>query len=355
MNWDCTILIPAYNPPDTFGDYLRQLRGAGLDRILIVDDGSRKERQRLFEEAEQIGCVVLHHDGNQGKGAALKTGFAYYQTHFQGSCDGIITVNSDGSNLPEDVLRIAEALHNEQKMDTYGLVLGTRDFSSPNISRARRWGNKITGVIYKALTGISVKDVLTGFRGIPDMRIGECAGMLGNGYEYETSMMLDCEHAGYLEVPVETSLPEKTAEKHYRPVRDTTRIYVALFRKFLLFTMTSLFVSALDIFLFWLLTEYCIKNIRYPLVWGTVIARVISAAINYLINRYLVFQSNEDRRKSASMFVALSIVQCILSAGLVQALEYFSSQDPVLLKVIVDVGLIFFSYFVQHRLIFKKK
>lgn len=355
MKCNCAVLIPAYNPPDSFPDYLRQLCQAGLARIMIVDDGSGEDRKKIFQEAERIGCVVLHHQENKGKGAALKTGFSYYQEHWQGSCDGIVTVNSDGSNLPEDVLRIGEALHNGQRMGFYGLVLGARDFSSPHISRSRRNGNKITCLIYKALTGISVKDALTGLRGIPDMRIPECIGLWGSGYEYEASMLLECGHAGYLEVSVETPPPGQETETHYRPVRDTVRIYLAFFRRFLMFSMTSVSVSLLDIFLFWLLTEYCLKGISYPLAWGTVIARVISAAVNYLINRYLVFQSNEDGRRSAGMFVVLSTVQCLLSAGLVQALEYISSGEPVLLKVIVDVGLFFLSYFVQNRWIFKKE
>lgn len=355
MRRNCTILIPAYNPPDSLCDYLRQLRRAGFERILVVDDGSREDRQEIFREAEQDGCIVLHHRENKGKGAALKTGFSYYQEHWQGTCDGIITVNSDGSDRLEDVLRIGETLYNSHRMGSYGLVLGARDFSGPGITRARRNGNKITCLIYRLLTGISVKDALTGLRGIPDMRIPECLRMWGSGYEYEASMLLDCGYAGYLEVSVETPVPNPEAETHYRPVRDTVRIYVALFRRFLMFSMTSVSVSLLDIFLFWMLTEYCLKNISYPLAWGTVIARVISASVNYLINRYLVFESGGDGRKSAGMFAVLSVVQCLLSAGLVQSLEYVTSGEPVLLKVIVDVGLFFFNYFVQNRWIFKKK
>lgn len=354
MRQNCVILIPALNPPESFLLYLEQLGKCGFEHIIVVDDGSGAEKRRLFEQAEKLGCVVLRHERNRGKGAALKTGFAYYLEHFQGNCDGVVTVNSDGSDVVEDVQKIAQALHEEQAAGKNVLVLGARDFSGDNVSRAERWRNRIGRGAYRFLLGIQVQDTLTGLRGVPDAMIPECVTLPGDGYEYETSKLIQCEASGYREVPVQTPAVKRDEKVHYR-VKDMLQIYFVIFRKFLRFVMISLFVSALDIFLFWLLTEYFLTGIAYPIVWGTVIARGISASINYVMNRYLVFRSNEDQRKSASMFLALTVVQGSLSALFVQLLEVLSSADPVVLKVIVDVGLFFVSYKVQHGVIFKKE
>lgn len=137
-------------------------------------------------------------------------------------------------------------------------------------------------------------------------------------------------------------------------IRAMLRTYRELLGRFLRFSMVSAFVSVLDIVLFWLLTEYCLSGIPWPIIWGTVIARGISASINYVMNRQLVFKSNEDRRKSAGMFVALTVVQGTLSALGVHILEILTSGDPVVLKVVVDVALFFLSYKVQQRFIFSQ-
>ena len=125
--------------------------------------------------------------------------------------------------------------------------------------------------------------------------------------------------------------------------------------EFLRFAMVSIGVSIFDIFLYWLFAEFVFPEIAYPLIWSTVLARVISAAVNYVINRQLVFHSNEDRRKSAMQFVVLSIVQCGLSAVLVHGVEAIASWDKVVIKVIVDTLLFFANYIIQKKFIFTRK
>ena len=78
MGRDSVILIPAYNPPDNMISYLEDLRKNGFTRIVIVDDGSREDRQHVFKEALKMGFTILHHDKNSGKGCALRSGFEYY-------------------------------------------------------------------------------------------------------------------------------------------------------------------------------------------------------------------------------------------------------------------------------------
>lgn len=354
MKWNCVILIPALNPPDSFAVFLEELQKHGFEDIIVVDDGSREEKQPLFRRAEQIGCRVLHHQRRRGKGAALKTGLACYQQFFQGDRDGVVTVGTGGKHPVEDVERIALALREERRENSAALILGTRDFAAEEMPRSRRRRNGAYRLAYRFLLGIQIQDTLTGLRGIPDRSVADCLGAPGNGYEYETSMLLVCETAGYREVAVKTMAGDPAREHPYRTV-DTLRVSLVILRKFLMFTMVSIGVSVFDIFLFWLFAEHFLTNIPYTIVWSTIIARVISASVNYVINRRLVFQSNEDRRKSAGQFIVLSIVQCLLSAGLVQLLELLTGGDAVLLKVIVDTLLFFANYKVQHTFIFHNK
>ena len=92
MGRECVILIPAYDPPDNMIPYLEELRQNGFTRIVIVDDGSRQERQGVFQKALKMGYTILHHDQNMGKGCALRSGFEYYMEKCHGRYDGVIIV-----------------------------------------------------------------------------------------------------------------------------------------------------------------------------------------------------------------------------------------------------------------------
>ena len=52
---------------------LQTLQESGIERIVVVDDGSGNEYRNLFEQAKQLGAIVLTHAVNLGKGRALKT------------------------------------------------------------------------------------------------------------------------------------------------------------------------------------------------------------------------------------------------------------------------------------------
>jgi glycosyltransferase involved in cell wall biosynthesis len=75
-----SVVIPVYNERNTIHEILRQVRAVGLKtQIILVDDcstdGTRDILRRLAEE--QTDLTVVFHERNQGKGAALRTGFQH--------------------------------------------------------------------------------------------------------------------------------------------------------------------------------------------------------------------------------------------------------------------------------------
>ena len=77
-----SIIIPCYNEVRTIRAIVDAVRAArlptGLEReLLIVDDCSRDgTRELLTTEIAPLVDRIIHHETNQGKGAALRTGFA---------------------------------------------------------------------------------------------------------------------------------------------------------------------------------------------------------------------------------------------------------------------------------------
>ena len=157
------LLIPAYKPDDRLPPYVAALKEAGVGKIVIVDDGSGESFQPLFQQIPQDDVtVILSYTPNGGKGHALKTGMQYLLDHCPEQ-KYIITADSDGQHTVTDVLRMVEALHENDE----GLLLGSRDFSrnNKNVPARSRFGNRTTTVVFKLFYGQWVEDTQTGLRG----------------------------------------------------------------------------------------------------------------------------------------------------------------------------------------------
>jgi glycosyltransferase involved in cell wall biosynthesis len=72
-----SVIMPVFNEEATIEEILQQVRAVGLaDEIIIVDDGSTDRTRELLKVQEsQPGTIVIYHDRNQGKGAAVRSGF----------------------------------------------------------------------------------------------------------------------------------------------------------------------------------------------------------------------------------------------------------------------------------------
>jgi glycosyltransferase involved in cell wall biosynthesis len=76
-----SVIIPCYNEVETLEDVLERVIDVGIaNEIVIVDDGSTDGTRDVLRdiEAQALPNVrVIYHERNQGKGAALITGFSY--------------------------------------------------------------------------------------------------------------------------------------------------------------------------------------------------------------------------------------------------------------------------------------
>ena len=192
--------------------------------VVVVDDGSARGRE-AFDVVRGDVDAVLVHEVNRGKGAALRTAFAWVREHLPHAA-GVVTVDGDGQHDPEDVRRVAEAL---AEGPAEGLVLGVRTFAG-NVPFRSKLGNFWTRGLFRLLTGLAVSDTQTGLRGIPSALLPRLLVIPGDRYEYEIRMLADARRhpAPPREVPVRTIYLDGNAASHYRPLRDTFRTQLAL-------------------------------------------------------------------------------------------------------------------------------
>ena len=96
-------------------------------------------------------------------------------------------------------------------------------------------------------------------------------------------------------------------------------------------------------------------EIEYYILTATVGARIVSSVFNFLVNRKVVFRSDDNIIKTAVKYYCLCIVQMLASALLVTVLCSIIPFAETILKIIVDIVLFFISYHIQQRWIFGKK
>ncbi len=73
-----SVVIPVYNERKTLHEIFRQVRAVPITKqIIVVDDCSTDGTREILKEIEQhdSDLTVIYHVINQGKGAALRSGF----------------------------------------------------------------------------------------------------------------------------------------------------------------------------------------------------------------------------------------------------------------------------------------
>lgn len=111
-----SVLIPAYNEIKSIDIIIAKIQAVALDKeIIIVDDGSTDgTRERLATYASVPNVRVIHHEKNQGKGAAIRTAIS----HIRG--DIAIVQDADLEYEPQDYLKLVPVITEEGEKVVYG-------------------------------------------------------------------------------------------------------------------------------------------------------------------------------------------------------------------------------------------
>lgn len=352
---NAVILIPSLEPDQRLPVYAASLLERGFSHLVIVDDGSSQEYQPIFNQlAAMNGVTVLHHQVNRGKGAGLKTGYAYIQQHMPEAI-GVITADADGQHTVEDCWQLAQALC--QGKDA--LYLGSRDFSLPHVPAKSRYGNRITSMVFRLLYGHWLPDTQTGLRAFPASRLSFMQQVGGERFEYEMNVLIACARANMPMVPItiETIYENDNAGTHFHPIRDSYRIYKVILGSFIKFMGSSIASFLIDTGVFTLLDLLFFKDTFLGRVaLSSILARCVSAPCNFLMNRSLVFKVRGDTGKTALRYALLCVAMLLCSAGTLALLSALGMPKVLdtLAKVVIDLLLYLVSYRVQNKWVFQE-
>ena len=163
MQHKLSLVIPCYNEEKTLEtciENVRQLAGEQLlIEIIIVDDASADNSLAIAKElaGKYPEIKVFGHQKNQGKGAALRTGFK------EATGDFVVVQDADLEYDPQEIIQLLEPLI----ADKADVVLGSRFLSSGVHRVLYFWhsvGNKFLTLLSNMFTDLNLTDMETCYK-----------------------------------------------------------------------------------------------------------------------------------------------------------------------------------------------
>jgi len=217
-------LIPGYEEGPRIGAVVE----AALRHlpVLVVDDGSTDDTAAV---AEAAGAAVIRQVPNQGKGAALRTGFRHA---LDAGCAAVLTLDADGQHDPDEIPRFIATFGASGVSGASGasgvsgvpgasgprpeLIIGRRDFS--RMPAVRRLSNTVGTAAFSWAVGRQVPDNQSGYRLLGRRLMTAMLDSRETGFEFEVEMIAVCIRNGWTLDWVPISTIYAGAPSHVKPV-----------------------------------------------------------------------------------------------------------------------------------------
>lgn len=210
--------IPAYNEEKPIGDVIKKSLNY-VDKVIVCDDGSR---DLTSTKAKEANAIVIKHEKNLGKGAALKSLFKYA---LNVNADVVVTIDGDGQFLPEEINKIIKPIIEND----YDIVIGNRFDDHKEMPSYRKVGNKMLDKITKMAADLPFTDTQSGFRAYSKKAI-ESISFTIDGFGVDSEILIDASKKGLKiteeKVTVLYNTGEKTSSKD--PISHSVGVIASL-------------------------------------------------------------------------------------------------------------------------------
>lgn len=333
------VLIPAYQPDARLPRLILELHRADpSSKIVVVDDGSGQKFSDIFEASATAGAHVISYENNRGKGYALREGFTWIRDVAGDLSECVVTADADGQHTLNDIFRVGRTC-----TDTGKSVLGVREFVG-HVPARSRIGNTATSALFWLATGWKLKDTQTGLRAFPVALLPELLEVQGDRYEYELRVLLHLAKFRHpvTQIPIETIYEAGNPTSHFRPLQDSARIWAPLLK----FAASSGVATVIDYVLVLVLNA-----LTGALFFPVIAARLVSASVNFAMNRRVFEATGVPLRRSALRYAALAVAVVAGSYTMLAVLTGIGI--PLwIAKIIADTTMYLVSYSAQSRYVF---
>jgi len=264
-----TAVIPTLDEEGCIGLVIDELRANGIERILVVDGGSR---DRTREVAASKGVPVVMQEG-RGKAMAVKTALKYVETPWVLVIDGDYTYDA---SYVDSLLRVAA--------EGYDEVIGARLIGRENIPPLNRLGNWVITRTFNLLFGTRLSDVCSGMYLVRTDVLREVwFEAKGFSVEVEIAAHVASTTRRIAEVPVRyrkrPAGEPKLGKRHgFQIMFDAVRLAWRYNPTMVVFALGSLpLVPGVPIFL-WVFYEYVFRGVEH-FVWAILSLQMLGVGL----------------------------------------------------------------------------
>ncbi|HLI53123.1 MAG TPA: glycosyltransferase family 2 protein [Acidimicrobiales bacterium] len=153
-----SVVVPCYNEAATIKELLlKVVESPYVAEVVVVDDASTDGTASIVESVPDERIRLVRHERNQGKGAALQTGFRLTQSDF------VIVQDADLEYDPREYGALLERLFSGEA----DVVYGSRFLTCQSRRVLYYWhtvGNKVLTTISNAFTNLNLTDMETCYK-----------------------------------------------------------------------------------------------------------------------------------------------------------------------------------------------
>jgi glycosyltransferase involved in cell wall biosynthesis len=155
-----SVIVPVYNERNTVVEVVRRMRAVelpdGIEReIIVIDDGSSDGTRDVLRQLGDSTVRILVHDGNRGKGAAVRTGLAL------ATGDYVLIQDADLEYDPDDWPRLITPVMRGRAR----VVYGSRFTGERRNMLLLHWiGNRLLSLVTNILFNSTLSDMETCYK-----------------------------------------------------------------------------------------------------------------------------------------------------------------------------------------------
>lgn len=184
-----SILIPVFNEVHTIAELLKRVQLAPVNlkkEVIVVDDGSTDGTRNILHTCTDV--IVIFHDRNAGKGAAIRTGLGY------ATGDIIIIQDADLEYSPEDYPQLlAPILQGDADV-----VYGSRFLGGPHrvLFFWHYVANRFLTLVSNMLSDLNLSDMETGAKAFR-AQVLKSLGLRSNRFGFEPEVTAKVARHGF--------------------------------------------------------------------------------------------------------------------------------------------------------------